>query len=117
MLFQPGFLLLAWCGIAATVVARPIARHARTPAGRHARVRTLLAELVLFPLLYAFALELVGHADLATGALLGATHAAIDLGAGIARGTPMEHGARIRNFLARTLYGIVFAFLYIVPAG
>lgn len=123
MLPQPGLLLLFWCGIAATIVARPIARHARTPAARSGHVRTLLADLVLFPLLYAVALELIGHADLATGAMLGAAHAAIDLGAGLARGTrmahdvPIEHGARVRGFLARTLYGIVFAFLYIVPAA
>ena len=115
MLPQPGFLLLLWCGVAATVVARPIARH--TPAATRGRQRAvaLLADLLLFPLLYGVVLELIGRADLMTGAILGATHAAVELVVALGRPDRPTADARIRTFLARTLYGIVFGFIYIVP--
>ncbi|HEU5208855.1 MAG TPA: hypothetical protein VFU06_05525 [Longimicrobiales bacterium] len=115
MLPQPGFLLLLWCGIAATVVAGPIARH--TPAAARGRPRAIaaVADLLLFPLLYAVALELIGQADLTTGVVLGATHGGIELVAASLRPDRPSADVRVRTFLARTLYGVVFAFVYIVP--
>ncbi len=120
MLPRPGLLLLAWCGIAATVVALPIARAGRAAhASRLPRSRRALGyalDLLLFPLLYALLLETLGRADIVSGAAIGAAHAAIAIAAGTSRTAPdTDHGARLRTFLARTLYGIVFAFLYIVP--
>ncbi len=117
MPLRPGVLLLLWCGVAATVVARPIARHTPAVARGRARVIALGADLLLYPLLYAVVLEFVGHADLATGAMLGATHATIELGVNLGQRAATARDVRLRAFLARTLYGIVFAFVYIVPAA
>lgn len=121
---QPGLLLLLWCGIAATFVARPVAPadhpSARAGAPRSRRALTLALDLILYPVLYAIVLEAIGRADILTGAALGATHATLALATGAARArtsTAERTGpARLRAFLARTLYGIVFAFLYVVPA-
>lgn len=115
MPLQPGLLLLLWCGVAATTVARPIARHTPASADRRARVLALAADLLAFPLLYAVVFELIGQAHLVNGAVLGAVHGALAMSAGYARGTGLDRGAHIRTFLARTLYGAVFAFVYIVP--
>ena|SRR5690606_34405965 len=115
MLPQPGFLLLLWCGVAATIVARPIARHA-TPTRGRARIMAFTADLLVFPVIYAVVFELAGHADIAAGAILGATHGAIELGYSFSQPLPLSRDVRVRAFLARTLYGIVFAFVYIVPA-
>src|SRR5690606_41430670 len=71
--------------------------------------------LLLFPLLYGVVLELIGRADLMTGAILGATHAAVELVVALGRPDRPTADARFRTFLARTLYGIVFGFIYIVP--
>src|SRR5690606_4975860 len=115
MLPQPGFLLLLWCGVAATVVARPIARH--TPAATRGRQRAvaLLADLLLFPPLGGGVLDLLGRAARRTGAILGAPHPAVALVVALGRPDRPTADARFRPFLARTLYGIVFGFIYIVP--
>ena len=114
---QPGILLLLWCGVAATVVARPIARHTPNAGRGRARVMALAADLLVFPLLDAVVFELVGRADLAGGAVLGATHAAVELGFGLMLPGTTPRDVRLRSFLARLLYGIVFAFVYIVPGA
>jgi len=116
MLPQPGFLLLLWCGVVATIVARPIARHT-TATTRRARIMGLITDLLVFPVIYAVVFELAGHADLAGGAIVGASHGAMELGFSIVQPLPVSHDVRIRAFLARTLYGMVFAFVYIVPAA
>lgn len=119
---QPGFLLLVWCGIAATIVALPLSARPRAGAPRPVRQRgaRLALDLLFFPLLYAVALEAIGRADLLTGAALGAAHALLALVVAATRRRastdPATGGERLRSFLARTLYGIVFAFLYVVPA-
>jgi hypothetical protein len=114
MLPQPGILLLAWCGMAATVVASPVAPAAADsrPARRVLRVAL---DLVVVPIVYATILEVVGRADILTGAVLGAAHATIALVLGVRRGASDDRQRRTRRFLARILYGAVFGFLYIVP--
>jgi hypothetical protein len=120
--FEPGWLLLLWCGLAASLVALPIARapahevRMRGPAGR--RVAGLLAELLALPILYAIALEMLGQSGVLAGAALGALHGGVAVLAATLR--PAAGGGipatRARAFLARTVYGAVFAFLHLVPA-
>lgn len=117
--FQPGWLLLLWCGLAASIITLPIARTTRrtTPRPRagHRLVRIAL-ELVLFPIVYAVLLEGLGRADLAAGAALGTLHAALGvLAARLRGGEAPALDTVLRSFLARILYGLVFAFLYVVP--
>lgn len=119
---QPGWLLILWCGLAAALVALPIARAperkaVRVSAGR--RIAGGIVELLVFPVLYALALEALGRSDIALGAILGAAHGMLTVATAAMR--PGTGGGllatRTRAFLARTVYGAVFAFLYVVPAG
>lgn len=119
---QPGWLLIFWCGLAAALVALPIARtpvrHPIRVSGRR-RIAGVAIELLIFPVLYALVLEALGRSDIALGALLGAAHGTLTLiSAALQPGTGGGRAAtRTRAFLARTVYGAVFAFLYVVPAG
>ena len=115
--FQPGWLLLLWCGLGAALVAWPLARASRNGTARTGRGRRLLAvgfELLLFPVLYALVFEALGRADLVAGAALGTLHATI--GAVAARADAPAPRSILLRSLARILYAIVFAFLYVVPA-
>ena len=119
---QPGFLLLFWCGIAATIVALPLSARRRGAPARPLRrsVARLALDLLFFPVLYAVVLEAVSRADLLAGAAVGAAHASLALIVAATRSPvssePSTGSERLRAFLARTLYGVVFAFLYVVPA-
>lgn len=118
--FQPGWLLLLWCGLGAAIVAWPLARASRNGTVRTGRGRRLLAvglELLLFPVLYALLFEALGRADIVAGAALGTLHATLGvIAARPGRADAPPGSAILLRSLARILYGIVFAFLYVVPA-
>ena len=97
-------------------VSRPLARASRNGTARTGPGRRLIAvryEVILFPVLYALLFEALGRADLVAGAALGTLHATI--GAVAARADAPAPSSILLRSLARILYGIVFAFLYVVP--
>ena len=120
---MPSWLLLLWAGLAAALVALPIARPVRSapkrPRPLASRVLPLGFEIIVFPVLYALLFEALRRSDVVAGLALGAAHGL--LGVTISKlqarrdGPHPQATTALRALLARTLYGAIFAFLYVVP--
>jgi hypothetical protein len=114
----PGNTAAALFGVVPTRTARAPADAARRRAGCALAGVTLVTGVLVYPLLYAVVFEVVGRADFAFGAGLGAVHS---LAAGFARVIrpavfrPRNVGAFPRLVIARLVYGAVLGLLYPVP--
>jgi hypothetical protein len=123
-MIMPAWLLLLWAGLTAAAIAAPVAAAvggARTaswslapaPASRtNGVIWTVLAGVLLYPAIYGFVFELLGRADLRTGALLGAAHGAIMFL--VARRRTTTRSA-VRTAAAHLVYAAALAFLYVTP--
>jgi hypothetical protein len=127
---EPAWLLLAWAGVAASLVATVLGappgattvlnrprdyRPRRFGAVRSVLLSTLIG-VVLYPLVYALLFEAAGRADLPLGAGFGAVHAVLALAVRGMRRIPGPHAAPVfRLLLARLAYGATMGFLYVVP--
>jgi hypothetical protein len=143
-LFQaPSWLLLFWCGFAASLASEWIVAAVRAAIARGRGVQptgprlmstprgsvpiaVLLGTLVSSPI-YGLVFELWHRADLAAGLALGTLHGIL---AGLFvlvaflrrrrkdnRATPVRPLAvfRVRRLVTRVLYGALLGFLYVVP--
>lgn len=120
----PAWLLLFWCGLAATCVAAlagsvvggvPVARWSLAAAPRsrlHGATATLLAGALLYPLAYGLIFELLHRADYKLGLLLGLIHGMMAFLLA-RRGTATRNSFRVA--IAHAAYGLVLGFLYVTP--
>lgn len=120
----PAWLLLIWSGLAAASAAAmvapaiggvPVASWSLAPAPRsrfHGALWSLTAGAVVYPVLYGFLFELLHRADLTTGLILGALHAAVMFALARRDGTTRS---ALRTAVAHLVYGAVIAFLYVTP--
>jgi len=142
---MPAWLLLFWCGLAAALVSEWLAAAVRPGRlsrrrgeaiaprlMRGPRENALIAiaggALLLAPV-YGIVFELLNRADLVNGTVIGGLHGLIPgviaLAAAARSSTVGAAGTttslraiavyRARRVLARTVYGAVFGFLYVVP--
>lgn len=120
----PSWLLLVWSGLAATCAAavlgslfggRSVAPWALVPRTRSraaAALATLVAGVVVYPMLYGLVFEVLGRSSAGTGLALGGIHGVAAFLAGSPRTTPRP---AVRSAFMHLLYGVVIAFLYVTP--
>jgi hypothetical protein len=120
----PSWVLLFWCGCAATCAAAVTGSlvGGSAPATWSLRIRaapgvrsvagTILAGVVVYPPIYGFIFEAARRADVTAGLALGLAHAILVAlaarWAGRADGMP-------RLALMHVVYGAVLALLYVTP--
>ncbi|MGH7464614.1 MAG: hypothetical protein ACREK1_05520 [Longimicrobiales bacterium] len=124
LMIMPAWLLLLWSGLAAACVAAltatliggvRVASWSLAPVPRsrsHGAAWSIGAGMFAYPLVYGIAFELLHRADLRTGFMLGAVHAAVMFAAARRRGSMR---AALRAAAAHLVYGGVIAFLYVTP--
>lgn len=123
-MIMPAWLLLLWSGLAAaSAAALAAAAIGGVPAGSwslapnprsrsHAAAWTIVAGVLVYPVLYGLAFEILHRADVRIGFLLGAVHGSVLFIIARRRGTTR---AALRAAAAHLVYGTVMAFLYITP--
>lgn len=123
-MIAPAWLLLIWSGLAAASAAAvvapavggvPVASWSLAPAPRsrlHGALWSVTAGILVYPLLYGLAFELLRRADLPAGLALGAIHGAAMFAMARSQGSTR---AALRTGVAHLIYGAVLAFLYITP--
>jgi hypothetical protein len=123
----PSWLLLAWAGGAATSAAvlagsllggrstMPWALAYRPQSLAQALAGTALAGLLFYPLVYGVLFEVLGTADMRTGAVAGGLHAVVAVGLTFRRRARPALRTLVRVAAARLLYAIVIGFLYVTP--
>lgn len=120
----PSWILLFWCGCAATCAAALAGSlvggttagswslRVRPGTGFRNALGTGMAGVVLYPAIYGLVFEAAGRADVITGLVLGLVHAIVVAlaahWAGRSEGMP-------RLALMHVVYGVVLALLYVTP--
>ena len=123
ILGPPAWLLLAWSGLAATLVSAsvrallPLPDDPGRPSAARRLTRSVILGLLAFPLAYGLAFEAIERADLLAGAALGLLHGLLEAGLRMRAATP-DHRRRavLHGLLGGLSYGLVIGFLYLVPA-
>ena len=123
ILGTPAWLLLAWSGLAATLVSACVRALLPLPPGpgrrtaAHRLARSVILGLLAFPLAYGLAFETIGRADLVSGAALGLLHGLLEAGLRLRNAAPHHRGRPFAlGLLGGLSYGLVIGFLYLVPA-
>jgi len=123
-MITPAWLLLIWSGLAAACFAavagvlvggEAAARWSLAPvphSRRHGALWSLGAGVLIYPVIYGVAFELMQRADLLTGGVLGLLHAIVIFI--IVRRNGSTHQA-IRAAVVHLMYGIALGFLYVTP--
>jgi hypothetical protein len=128
MFAEPAWLLLAWAGLAATLgaafvgaapgISTLMPADADTPPAPR-RVRTVLVAalfgVLVYPLIYGTAFELLARADLGIGAGFGTVHGMTALAIRAVRSRPTASPTIVRLLLGRLIYGSLLGLLYVVP--
>jgi hypothetical protein len=116
-------LLLIWCGLTATLsaaaagmafsarLAHAWAVTAASRSRRQALKWTIIAGVVVYPLLYGVIFELAGRADLRLGIYLGVGHALLAF-AGARFAASAGRGA-LRSAIWHFVYATAIAFFYV----
>lgn len=117
---MPAWLLLAWSGLAAALVSacvRALLAFPREGSAFRRLVGATVLGLFVLPVVYGFAFEAIGRADLMTGALLGLLHGLIEAAVLFRSATPANRRRAIaQGLLGGLSYGVAIGFLYLVPA-
>jgi hypothetical protein len=120
----PSIFILFWCGFAATIAAAfaGAVLAPRTPAAwailprpdgaRRSAVASLLAGLVVYPVLYGIVFEAFQRADIRIGFLFGVVHAVAAFL--LARASLSDRGA-LRIAGMHLVYVVTLALLYVTP--
>jgi hypothetical protein len=120
----PSWILLLWCGLAATCAAALLgtllggsapASWALVPRARSVTLSvlsTIVAGVLLYPVFYGIAFEALARSSAGTGFALGSAHAVLVLALRWRSAGPR---AAARNAAMHLLYGGVIAFLYVTP--
>jgi hypothetical protein len=121
-LLVPSWPLLLWSALAATLICvwmlgvlmpEAGARALAPRAGRAPRAQALLLGVLVYPLFYALAFQLLREANLLVGAGLGVGHAL--LLAVIALPNQVPAPAAVQRALAVIAYGALLGFVYVTP--
>ena len=123
-MIMPAWLLLIWCGCAATCAAAVTARAvggastatwslAPLPRSRtHGLAWSIGAGVFAYPVLYGVLFELMHRADLRAGLVLGIVHGAVMFA--FVRQRDSTRSA-FRPAVSVVVYAVVLAFLYVTP--
>jgi hypothetical protein len=119
----PSWLLLAWCGLAAScaaAIAGSLMPRAERDRPRSAIVRSAAAGLIALPLIYGLIFEALQKADFRTGLALGAAHGVLAVLLAARRTGPhapprVQLRIAARAAVLSLVYGVTIGFLYVTP--
>ncbi len=120
-LTAPAWPILAWCGLAASLLAAfVLPARAANRSGVRARPRWIAAVvlgLFVFAPLYGLAFEALGRADIGAGAILGTAHGFASAVRAIPQRNRVGSVHLLRLFAAGFVFGTVLGYLYPIPAA